>query len=162
MSTLKMGFTCSKHFKGYPCCHRQWQHPGHCRLVHGYSRSFTFWFVAKKLDTSGFVVDFSALKPLEEKLANHFDHTFLSNADDPLLPQWKQLEAQGALSLRIMDNVGMEATANLIWKWANSFLFDQDQGRTCCWRTEARENESNAAFFELIPDWYNENLNQNK
>ncbi|PTT90589.1 6-pyruvoyl tetrahydropterin synthase, partial [Pseudomonas sp. HMWF031] len=22
------GYTCSKQFDGYPCCHRQWQHPG--------------------------------------------------------------------------------------------------------------------------------------
>ena len=62
------GYTCSKFFEGYPCCHRQWQHSGHCRFVHGYSRSFTFWFAARKLDEFGFVVDFSGLKVLEQKL----------------------------------------------------------------------------------------------
>ena len=154
MSTTSIGFTCSKHFQGYPCCHRQWKHPGHCRFVHGYSRSFTFWFAAKNLDDYGFVVDFSSLKPLEEKLRNQFDHTFLINVDDPLVPQWRKLDAEGALDLRIMKNVGMESSAELVWQWANVFLFDRDYGRTCCWRTESRENESNAASFELIPDWY--------
>ena len=154
MSTLRMGFTCSKHFNGFPCCHRQWKHPGHCRFVHGYSRSFTFWFAANKLDDCGFVVDFSCLKPLEEKLRNQFDHTFLTNADDPLIAHWRQLEAQGALALRVMDNVGMEATAELIWKWANSFLLNKDKGRTCCWKAESRENDCNAACFESIPNWY--------
>ncbi len=154
MSTPITGFTCSKHFQGYPCSHRQWKHSGNCRFVHGYSRSFTFWFAAKNLDEYGFVVDFSCLKQLEEKLTKQFDHTFLANCDDPLLPQWKKLHADGALDLRIMDNVGMEYSSELIWEWANTFLLNRDKGRTCCWRTEARENEFNAASFELTPDWY--------
>ena len=157
MSTPSLGFTCSKHFEGYPCCHRQWKHPGHCRFVHGYSRSFTFWFASKKLDDYGFVVDFSSFNPLEEKLRNHFDHTFLANIDDPLLPQWKELDSQGALDLRIMENVGMEFTSELVWKWANEFLLEIDDGRTCCWRSMAQENDYNSACFELIPDWYQSN-----
>ena len=89
-------FSCSKHFEGYPCCHRQWRHPGHCRFVHGYSRSFTFWFAAKQLDQCGFVVDFSSLRPLEKRLREQFDHTFLVNKDDPLMEQWQSLHQQGA------------------------------------------------------------------
>ena len=61
-------FSCSKSYEDFPCSHRQWRHEGHCRFVHGYSRSFTFWFTAKKLDLNGFVVDFSSLKPLEKRL----------------------------------------------------------------------------------------------
>ncbi len=147
-------YTCTKHFEGYPCCHRQWNHPGHCRFVHGYSRSFTFWFAADHLDEYGFVVDFSTLKPLEKKLRKQFDHTFLINANDPLLREWEDLHIKGALDLRVMNNVGMEFSAELVWKWANELLFDRDRGRTCCWRTEARENDANAAFFELTPDWF--------
>ena len=126
MSTPKIGFTCSKHFGSFPCCHRQWNHPGHCRFVHGYSRSFTFWFSAKELDEYAFVVDFSCLKPLEEKLIEQFDHTFLVNGDDPLLDHWKELHVKGALDLRVMQNVGMEARARLVWKWANTFLLEKD------------------------------------
>ena len=118
------------------------------------TRSFTFWFYAKELDQFGFVVDFSGLKPLEEKLVKHFDHTFLVNSDDPLLPEWQELHAKGGLNLRIMQNVGMESSAELVWKWANSFLLEKDEGRTCCWLAEARENENNSARFKLIPDWY--------
>ena len=53
--------------------------------MHGYSRSFTFWFAATELDACGFVVDFSSLRPLEKRLRDQFDHTFLVNDDDPLL-----------------------------------------------------------------------------
>jgi 6-pyruvoyltetrahydropterin/6-carboxytetrahydropterin synthase len=146
--------TCSKQFSGYPCCHRQWRHAGHCRFVHGYSRSFTCWFRALELDGNGFVVDFSSLKTLEERLKAQFDHTFLANADDPLLPTWRNLHEQGALDLRVMENVGMEATAMLVWKWANQLLQNRDGGRSCCWKVEARENEKNAACYEALPPWF--------
>ncbi len=147
-------YSCSKHFQDYPCCHRQWKHSGHCRFVHGYSRSFTFWFQAKELDENGFVVDFSSLESLEKKLRGQFDHTFLINFDDPLMDQWKSLHDKGALDLRIMENVGMEFTAKLVWKWANSILANRDNGRSCCNRVEARENDFNSAYYQSIPDWF--------
>jgi 6-pyruvoyltetrahydropterin/6-carboxytetrahydropterin synthase len=147
-------YTCSKQFSGYPCCHRQWRHPGHCRFVHGYSRSFTVWFGARELDRHGFVVDFSSLHDLEARLAAQFDHTFLANADDPLLERWRALHNEGALDLRVMDNVGMESSAALVWDWANELLLARDGGRTCCWRVEARENEKNAACYTATPEWF--------
>jgi 6-pyruvoyltetrahydropterin/6-carboxytetrahydropterin synthase len=76
------------------------------------------------------------------------------NADDPLLEQWQALHAQGALDLRVMDNVGMEASAQLVWQWANALLQTRDGGRSCCWKVEARENEKNAACFEAQPAWF--------
>ena len=148
-------YNCRKHFTGFPCCHRQWKHPGHCRFVHGYSRSFTFWFSAKVLDEYGFVVDFSSLTSLEEKLKNHFDHTFLVNSDDPLIPFWEKLHSQQALDLRVMENVGMEFTSKLVWEWANSILLERDGGRTCCSRAEASENDLNSASFTGTPEWFN-------
>jgi len=147
-------YSCSKQFSGYPCCHRQWRHSGHCRFVHGYSRSFTFWFRAHQRDANGFVLDFSGLQALEAQLANQFDHTFLVNADDPLLEHWRELDAQGGLDLRVMANVGMEGSAELVWGWANSLLQNQESGRACCWKAEARENEKNAACFEAVPAWF--------
>ena len=157
MSIPTFTFTCTKRFENYPCCHRQWKHSGHFRFVHGYSRSFTFWFGAKRLDENGFVVDFSGLKNLEEKLIKQFDHTFLINSDDPLIERWEQLHEEGALDLRVMNNVGMESSAELVWKWANFVLLEKDKGRTCCWKSEARENRSNSASFESIPAWFSLN-----
>ena len=154
MSIHSSKFSCSKSYYDFPCSHRQWQHSGHCRFVHGYSRSFTFWFAAKELDLNGFIVDFSSLKPLEKKLKDQFDHTFLVNKDDPLLTYWKQLNELKALDLRIMDNVGMEYSSQIIWQWANDYLRNKDNGRTCCWKTESKENASNRANFESLPSWY--------
>jgi 6-pyruvoyltetrahydropterin/6-carboxytetrahydropterin synthase len=147
-------FTCSKQFSGYPCSHRQWRHQGHCRFVHGYSRSFTVWFQAHHLDANGFVVDFASLRELERQLAAQFDHTFLASADDPLLERWQTLHELGALDLRVMTNVGMEGSAELVWDWANALLRQREGGRACCWKVEARENEKNAACFEAVPRWF--------
>ena len=147
-------YACSKSFGGYPCSHRQWRHPGHCRFVHGYSRSFTVWFRAHALDQHGFVVDFSSLRDLEQQLRHQFDHTFLVNGDDPLLERWQELHDLQALDLRVMSNVGMETSAELVWGWANALLHGRDGGRSCCWRVEARENETNAATFTALPDWF--------
>ena len=122
--------------------------------MHGYSRSFILWFAATELDSCGFVVDFSSLRPFEQQLRQQFDHTFLVNADDPLLAEWQRLHDLGALDLRVMENVGMEATAALIWTWANELLQERDGGRTCCYAVEARENISNAAFYQSTPKWF--------
>ena len=112
------------------------------------------WFKAKKFDENGFVVDFSSLKPEEKRLKQQFDHTFLVNKDDPLLDYWENLHKLEALDLRIMDNVGMEGSSELIWKWANEYLQGKDKGRTCCWKTESKENQSNKACYEKFPDWF--------
>tara|TARA_B100000131_G_scaffold291500_1_gene305150 strand:+ start:545 stop:1015 length:471 start_codon:yes stop_codon:yes gene_type:complete len=154
MSINSSQFTCTKSYEDFPCSHRQWRHAGHCRFVHGYSRSFTFWFSAKSLDINGFVVDFSSLKLLEERLKNQFDHTFLVNKDDPILSYFQKLHDLEALDLRIMENVGMEYSSKLVWKWANEYLMEKDKGRTCCWKTESRENNSNGAYYEEYPNWY--------
>ena len=122
--------------------------------MHGYNRMFTFWFAASRLDPHGFVVDFSSLGRLQLRLSEQFDHTFLVNADDPLVDEWKRLHQLGALDLRVMDNVSMEATARMVWGWANELLQEQEGERCCCWKTEARESDSNAACYEGIPGWY--------
>ena len=51
----------------------------------------------------------------------------LINKDDPLLNYWEKLHDLDALDLRIMDNVGMEFTSELIWRWANEYLQDKDK-----------------------------------
>ncbi|BEV35673.1 hypothetical protein CREGCYN_04850 [Synechococcus sp. M16CYN] len=112
------------------------------------------WFGARELDPYGFVVDFSSLRPFEKRLRKQFDHTFLVNADDPLLAEWRRLDELGALDLRVMENVGMETTATLVWDWANALLQQKDSGRTCCWTVEARENRCNAATYSQVPNWF--------
>lgn len=149
-----MSFISTKTFEDFPCSHRQWRHQGHCKFVHGYSRSFTFWFKAQCLDENGFVVDFSDMKELRKRLLYQYDHTFLINKDDTLMEEWKKLNELGAIDLRVMDNVGMEASSKLCWEWANEILEAKHQGRTCCYQVEARENKKNSALYCMTPTWF--------
>jgi len=99
------------------------------------------------------VVDFSSLKQLRQQLEEQFDHTFLANANDPLLAEWQRLHDLGALNLRVMPNVGMEASAHWVWERANELLYQRDGGRSWCWQVEARENRKNAASWQARPSW---------
>ena len=53
-----------------------------------------------------------------------------------------------------MDIVGMEFSSEMIWQWANEYLKVNDKGRTCCWKTESKENKSNSASYEGFPEWF--------
>ena len=81
----------TKIFDNFPCSHRQWRHDGHCRYIHGYSRSFSITFGSHELTDSGFGVDFGNLDELKAWLSHWFDHTTLINEDDPELKLFQML-----------------------------------------------------------------------
>lgn len=141
-------FISTKTFQHYPCAHRQFRHDGNCALVHGYSRSFTFLFGAKTLDKCGFAVDFGDLKWLKDVLDDMFDHTLLLHPEDPLLPQFIDLEQAGACRIVTMPHgPGMEGTARWLCEYADQRLRSRTKGR--CWvvGVESRENEKNSAWY---------------
>jgi 6-pyruvoyltetrahydropterin/6-carboxytetrahydropterin synthase len=143
-----MTYQSTKTYTGFPCAHRQPRHDGNCALVHGYSRSFEFIFQAETRDKCGFVVDFGDLKWLREHLDYMFDHTLLLVPDDPLLPQFKELEAAGACAIRLLPyGVGMEDTAQYLCEWTDSALRRITKGRAWVVTVEARENEKNSAIY---------------
>jgi 6-pyruvoyltetrahydropterin/6-carboxytetrahydropterin synthase len=138
----------TKTFAGYPCAHRQPLHKGHCALVHGYSRSFTFIFQSQTLDECGFVVDFGSLKWVKQYLDHMFDHTLLLVPDDPLMDHFRAIEAGGGAMIRLMPHgVGMEGTARLITETVDHELRARSKGR--CWvlMVESRENEKNSGIY---------------
>ncbi|MEC7220657.1 MAG: 6-carboxytetrahydropterin synthase, partial [SAR324 cluster bacterium] len=51
----KYRYTCTKQYFNLPCAHRQHGHDGHCCFIHGYSRSFKFYFTCNELDANNFV-----------------------------------------------------------------------------------------------------------
>ena len=147
---MTMRYRSTKRFWNFPCCHRQHKHEGHCRFVHGYSREFKFWFEARELDENNFVVDYSSLKDLKAWLDHMFDHTVLINADDPELPWFRQAHDRGLLDLRAMESVSIEATAKLVFEYADRMVREQTGGR--CWvaKTMVAENDKNSAEYEWV------------
>ena len=145
-------FTSIKTFRNLPCSHRQWRHAGHCAFIHGYSRSYTFHFAARELDTNHFVVDFGSLVDLQRWLEHWFDHTCLINADDPELTLFRTLHERGVLDLRVLPNVSMEASARFVWAYADQLVRSATNHRAWCFSVEARENDKNAGTWEVSRD----------
>jgi 6-pyruvoyltetrahydropterin/6-carboxytetrahydropterin synthase len=50
---------------------------------------------------------------------------------------------------------GMESSAELVWTWANELLLARDDGRSCCWRVEARERRPQRRLLRAAtPEWF--------
>lgn len=110
------------HDVGLSCAFRQWRANSHCRYVHGYALSFTFTFAAQTLNGNNWVVDFGSCKPLEEALRDMFDHKLLVAADDPLLPQLRELGDADGADVFIVPAVGCEAFAKFAFDIGSAFL----------------------------------------
>jgi 6-pyruvoyltetrahydropterin/6-carboxytetrahydropterin synthase len=152
-------FTSTKRFVDFPCTHRQWQTTSHCRFVHGYSREFYFEFAASELTTEGWVVNFGGLKEIKHWLKKHFDHTFLAAQDDPMLDEFKKLDHQGVIQLRILPNPSMEGTAEFVYYQVSSIIEKLYGRRAWITKVEVRENDNNSAFFiPVVKKEISENL----
>ena len=136
-----------KTFDNYPCSHRQWRHTGHCKFIHGYSRSFTITFGCESLNESGFGVDFGEFDEVKAWLSHWFDHTVLINADDPELPLFEQLHAKSIVDLRVLPNVSMERTAEFVFEFVDAWIRKQTNQRAFVLEVECRENNKNAGRY---------------
>lgn len=114
-----MKYTISKTFLGYPFAHRQPKHKGHCALIHGHNWDFTVEMSAPEgyLDENDFVYDFGKFAWLKEWLTDMFDHTCVINADDPLLENFKEMDIQNMLNLRIVPSASAEGLAKLVYDY---------------------------------------------
>ncbi len=143
-----MRYRSTKRFTNLPCAHRTHSHQGHCRFVHGYSRSFKFYFEASELDEHHFVVDFSSLKDLRKWLEHMFDHTLLISEDDPEREFFEEMHRRELCDLRILPAVSMEGTAKLVFEYANELVTRQTGGRAWVAKVEVHENDKNSAEIE--------------
>lgn len=147
---MSLPYRSTKTFSNLPCAHRQHRHDGVCAFVHGYSRSFYFLFGATQLDRCGFVVDFGKLKLLKAWLDSNFDHTLLLNADDHLLPLFREVEAQGGARIILPPyGPGMEGSAHWALEAAQGFLDGDHATASRCYvvAVECRENDKNSAIY---------------
>ena len=94
-------------------------------------------------------MDFGALKPVKAWLDAHFDHTLLLDNDDPLLPEFKRLEEQGACKLVTFSDVGMEGTAEFVFNWLDAWVKDATNNRVWLISIEVRENDKNSAIYTI-------------
>lgn len=151
-----MKFQSTKLFDGYSTCFRQWKAKDtHCKFLHGYAVSFRVWFEGD-LDHRNWVYDFGGMKRAKTKMngmspkdyfAYLLDHTTIVAQDDPYLPQFKQMDTDGVIQLRIMDATGCERFAQYLYETINAFLELETDNRVRATKVEVYEHEKNAASY---------------
>jgi 6-pyruvoyltetrahydropterin/6-carboxytetrahydropterin synthase len=137
--------------RGLSCCFRQWRAThSHCSTLHGYSLGFKFVFESETLDSRNWAFDFGGMKPIKQYLDYMFDHTVLVAKDDPCLGNFMLLAAassdpkfqgvavnpnidghnEGRLcNLRIVEGVGCELTAKMVYEKSAEILEDMKSGK---------------------------------
>ena len=150
-------FKSTKLFDGYSACFRQWKADGtHCKFLHGYAISFRVWFEGE-LDERNWVWDFGGMKRAKTQIegmspkdyfAYLLDHTTIVAEDDPYLPQFKQMDKDNIIQLRILPATGCERFAQFLYETINSFLKEETNGRVKAAKVEVYEHERNSASYE--------------
>ena len=128
----------------------------HCQLLHGYAFKIKVWFESKEcetdkmLDEMNWIVDFGLFSRngLKEWLNYMFDHTLLIEKDDPQLESFKALEELGLCSLRIMDKMGAESLAKLVFDKFTDVFEKTEGGRIMISKVEVFENDKNSGIYE--------------
>ena len=112
------------HEQGLSCCFRQHNAKSHCHFLHGYAIAVKLVFQASVLDDNGWVVDFGALKPIKQFLTDTFDHKLLVAQDDPHLDHMCELAAYGIADVLVVERIGCEAFAIMVFTFANQWLVE--------------------------------------
>ena len=153
-------FYSTKTFSNYTCAIRQWkaQH-SHCQLLHGYSFVFKVIFAATDttindgLDDMNWIADYGGFKDapigngLKSWMDDMFDHTMLIEKDDPYLEFFQSMQMEGLCKLRVMDKMGAESLAKLVFDKFNDVLSKTDAGRCKVVSVECFENDKNSAIY---------------
>ena len=149
-------FQSTKIFDGYSTCFRQWKaEDTHCRFLHGYAVSFKVWFEGD-LDKRNWVFDFGGMKRAKHKIhgmapkdffTHLLDHTTIIAEDDPHLEEFKQLDTDGIIQLRILPATGCERFAEFLYTTINGFLKKETDGRVRAVKVEVYEHERNSASY---------------
>ena len=150
-------FKSTKVFDGYSCVFRQWKAEGtHCKYLHGYGVSFKVWFEGE-LDEKNWVWDFGGMKRAKGTIDGMnpkvwmdymFDHTTIVAEDDPFLEEFKLMDENRLIQLRVIPATGAERFAEYIYEKLNTFVQEETNGRVKIVQVEFREHEKNTAIYK--------------
>ena len=151
----------TKLFENYSVAIRQWkaQH-SHCQLLHGYALKFKVWFASNEpleenqLDDMNWIVDYGGFKDkpvgngLKSWMDHMWDHTLLIQKDDPYADVFEQLGQMGLAKVHLLDKMGAESNAKLVYDHFNEVLSKTDAGRCKVIKVECFENDKNSSIYE--------------
>lgn len=154
----------TKLFDNYSVAIRQWkaQH-SHCQLLHGYALEFKVTFesiekdVDKQLDEMNWIQDYGGFKSVDAKptpgnglkdwMNDMWDHTVLIEQDDPYLPLFKEMHSEKICKLVIMDKIGAESAARMVFEKFNERLAVTGGGRVKVVKVECWEAKRNSSIY---------------
>ena len=149
-------FQSSKVFDGFSTVFRQWRaNTTHCQYLHGYGVSFKVYFEGD-LDERNWVWDFGGMKRAKTQIDGMspkewmdymFDHTLICAEDDPALPEFRKLEHEGIVQLRVIPATGAEKFAEYIYNKLNDFVQTETEGRVRVTKVKFAEHGKNAAYY---------------
>jgi len=153
----------TKIFDNYSIALRQWKAShSHCELLHGYAFKFKVWFesnepdVDQQLDDMNWIVDFGGFKDadspsggngLKTWMNSMFDHVTMVEKDDPYLDIFQQMEQMGILKLIVLDKMGAESVARLVFEKMNEVMSKTDANRCKVVKVECNENDKNSGIY---------------
>ena len=137
-----------KEFNGYSTAFRQWRANSHCKYVHGYALRFKVWFDGE-LDDRNWVVDFGCFKRngIKDWFKYQFDHTTVVAKDDPELSRFKEMDEQGLIQLRVMEDVGCEKFAQFVFEFLNDKIKQETNNRVKVHKVQCWEHGENMAEY---------------
>lgn len=161
----------TKLFDNYSIAIRQWkaQH-SHCQLLHGYALEFEVIFESiepleeNQLDEMNWIQDYGSFKSLpkggesieelkktgnglKDWMNEKWDHTLLIEKDDPQLETFIYLQELGLAKLVIMDKIGAESAAKMVYDKFNDVLSKTGGGRVKVVQVRCWENKTNSSIY---------------
>lgn len=99
------------------------------------------------LDNRNWVYDFGGLAWAKSFIEEAFDHTTCIAADDPALPYFQDMDAQGLIQLRIMPAVGCESFARHVYDALQPHIDAETNGRVRVDSVTVFEHSGNSATY---------------
>jgi 6-pyruvoyltetrahydropterin/6-carboxytetrahydropterin synthase len=107
----------------YEYAHRLIYHQEKCRNLHGHSGEAVIELGSNNLNDNGFVMDFGDLKaPIKQWINEYWDHSFLANEKDPLLPT---IQAAGLKVFTFPAEPSAEVMAKRLFEQVSSLNLPQ-------------------------------------
>ena len=131
----------------------------HCQLLHGYAVEFKVWFESiepleeKQLDEMNWIMDYGGFKEqpvgngLKAWMDHMWDHTLLIEKDDPQLETFVYMQELGLCHLRIMDKIGAESAAKMVFDKFNDVMSKNGGGRVKVVKVECWEAPRNSSIY---------------
>lgn len=162
----KRKYQSTKLFDNYSVAIRQHKAGhSHCQLLHGYALKFKVWFESiepleeNQLDEMNWIMDYGGFKStdaqptpgngLKDWMNDMWDHTTLIEKDDPYLPIFEELATENppVLKLVVMERIGAESAAKMVFDKFNERLALTGGGRVKCVKVECWEADRNSSIY---------------